>query len=137
MNYLLVLVVEHVFLFCSGESIKVFVRVRPPDPHLESEIDEAPCLEVTSPSSLTVHSKPEPKHFTFDHVANMHTTQVCGSPCSQALMLGESGTCNAQPSRGWVRLACNPTGGACYYGNWDDGIFSTGGGVCGRGSSHH
>lgn len=79
MNYLLVLVVEHVFLFCSGESIKVFVRVRPPDPHLESEIDEAPCLEVTSPSSLTVHSKPEPKHFTFDHVANMHTTQVCGS----------------------------------------------------------
>ena len=67
------------FLFCSGESIKVFVRVRPPDPHLESEIDEAPCLEVTSSSSLTVHSKPEPKHFTFDHVANMHTTQVCGS----------------------------------------------------------
>ena len=77
MNYLLVLAVEYVFLFCSGESIKVFVRVRPPDPHLESEIDEAPCLEVTSPSSLTVHSKPEPKHFTFDHVANMHTTQVC------------------------------------------------------------
>ena len=28
-------------------------------------------------------------------------------------------------------------GGACYYGNWDDGIFSTGGGVCGCGSSHH
>ena len=33
-----------------------------------------------------------------------------------------------------VRGRC---GGACYYDNWVDGIFSTGGGVCGRGSSHH
>lgn len=54
----------------------MFVRVRPPDPHLESELDRGVCLDVTSQVSITVHCKPEPKVFTFDHVAPMDTTQV-------------------------------------------------------------
>ncbi len=54
----------------------MFVRVRPPDPHLESELDRSACLDVTSQVSITVHCKPEPKVFTFDHVAGIETTQV-------------------------------------------------------------
>ncbi len=65
--------------------MKVFVRVRPPDPNLESGLAHAQCLEVTSESTLTVYSKPEPKIFTFDHVADKDITQVrthmCGSDC--------------------------------------------------------
>lgn len=59
-----------------GENIKVFVRVRPPDPHLESEVNQGPCLQVISDSTLSMHSRPEPKIFTFDTVADIHTTQV-------------------------------------------------------------
>ncbi len=55
----------------------MFVRVRPPDPHLESELDHSACLDITSQVSITVHCKPEAKVFTFDHVAGMETTQVC------------------------------------------------------------
>lgn len=65
------------FLFpFSGESIKVFVRVRPPDPNLGSDLQQGACLDVTSDSTLTVYSKPEPKAFTFDHVAHQNITQV-------------------------------------------------------------
>ena len=60
----------------SGESIKVFVRVRPPDPNLSMEIDQGACLEATTQMTITVQCKPEPRVFTFDHVAGMETTQV-------------------------------------------------------------
>ena len=64
---------------CSGEgdNIKVYVRVRPPAKNLESDVDNSPCLEVTSGTSLVLQSKPDPKTFSFDHVANVNTTQVC------------------------------------------------------------
>lgn len=58
------------------DSIRVFVRVRPPDPNLEGDLDHAHCVDVTSATSLGMQSRPEPKVFTFDHVAGMHTTQV-------------------------------------------------------------
>ena len=61
---------------CSGESVKVFVRVRPPDPNLESGLGHGVCLDVTSDSTLMVYSKPDPKVFTFDHVASRNITQV-------------------------------------------------------------
>ena len=54
----------------------MFVRVRPPDPNLDSSLGQGACLEVTSDSTLTVYSKPEPKVFTFDHVADKNITQV-------------------------------------------------------------
>ena len=67
----------HISPLCSGgESIRVFVRVRPPDPNLEGDVDQAHCVEATSATSLSMQSRPEPKVFTFDHVAGMQTTQV-------------------------------------------------------------
>ncbi|CAB3988874.1 kinesin KIF15 isoform X1 [Paramuricea clavata] len=58
----------------SDDNIKVYVRVRPPDSYA-NEIDHKPCLEVTSRTSLTLFSKPEPKVFTYDQVADPNTTQ--------------------------------------------------------------
>ena len=60
-----------------GDSIKVFLRVRPP----ENTGVALPCsgrvVEVnTSGNSVTLLAKPEPKMFTFDHVADINSTQV-------------------------------------------------------------
>ncbi|KAM4705724.1 kinesin-like protein KIF15 [Rhinophrynus dorsalis] len=60
-----------------GDAIKVFVRIRPP---VEGSLgggdgDQGLCLTVLSPNTIRLHSKPEPKVFTFDHVANMDATQ--------------------------------------------------------------
>lgn len=65
-------------LFFSGEgdNIRVYVRVRPPDKHLETDLDATPCLEVTSGNTVVLQSKPDPKSFSFDHVADINTTQV-------------------------------------------------------------
>ncbi|NXX42477.1 KIF15 protein, partial [Tricholaema leucomelas] len=59
-----------------GDAIKVYVRVRPPSegPAL-ADGDQALCLSVLSATTIRLHSKPEPKIFTFDYVANMETTQ--------------------------------------------------------------
>uniref|UniRef100_A0A8D0H0G5 Kinesin family member 15 n=1 Tax=Sphenodon punctatus TaxID=8508 RepID=A0A8D0H0G5_SPHPU len=37
--------------------------------------DQSLCLSVLSSNTLRLHSKPEPKIFTFDHVADVETTQ--------------------------------------------------------------
>ncbi|KAI6074717.1 Kinesin-like protein KIF15 isoform X1 [Aix galericulata] len=37
--------------------------------------DQGLCLSVLSSNTIRLHSKPEPKIFTFDYVANMDTTQ--------------------------------------------------------------
>ncbi|XP_048576584.1 kinesin-like protein KIF15 isoform X2 [Nematostella vectensis] len=58
-----------------GDNIKVYVRVRPPAENLESGVDRTPCIEVTSANSLLLHSRPEPKTFSFDHVADTNTMQ--------------------------------------------------------------
>ncbi|XP_040287817.1 kinesin-like protein KIF15 [Bufo bufo] len=60
-----------------GDAIKVFVRIRPP---VEGSLvggdgDQGLCLSVLTPNTIRLHSKPEPKIFTFDHVANMDATQ--------------------------------------------------------------
>jgi len=52
------------------------VRVRPPDPNMESDLHRGICLDVTSDTTLMVYSKPDPKVFTFDHVADKTATQV-------------------------------------------------------------
>ena len=68
----------HCVLFFSGEgdNIRVYVRVRPPDKHLETDLDSTPCLEVTSGNTVVLQSKPDPKNFSFDHVADINATQV-------------------------------------------------------------
>ncbi|XP_067857923.1 kinesin-like protein KIF15 [Heptranchias perlo] len=60
-----------------GDSIKVYVRVRPPAKSTElfTDGDQGLCLAVTSSNTIRLSSKPEPKIFTYDHVADMDTTQ--------------------------------------------------------------
>ncbi|XP_072859627.2 kinesin-like protein KIF15 isoform X1 [Pogona vitticeps] len=59
-----------------GDAIKVYVRVRPPsEGTLHVDVENGMCLSILSPSTIRLHSKPEPKIFTFDHVADMNTTQ--------------------------------------------------------------
>ncbi|KAM4688248.1 kinesin-like protein KIF15 isoform 2-T2 [Discoglossus pictus] len=59
-----------------GDAIKVFVRIRPPvEGGLGGDGDQALCLSVLSSNTIRLHSKPEPKIFTFDNVANIDATQ--------------------------------------------------------------
>ncbi|XP_034714633.1 kinesin-like protein KIF15-B isoform X2 [Etheostoma cragini] len=60
-----------------GDSIKVFVRVRPLTQcsGLTTDGDQKLCLTVTSPNTIRLLSKPEPRTFTYDHVADMGTSQ--------------------------------------------------------------
>ncbi|XP_022606678.1 kinesin-like protein KIF15 [Seriola dumerili] len=66
-------------LVASGDSnsIKVFVRVRPltQGTGLTTDGDQSLCLTVTSPNTIRLLSKPEPRTFTYDHVADMDTSQ--------------------------------------------------------------
>ena len=53
------------------------MRIRPPLKQIHNDnVDNSLCLEVSSPSSLIIATKPEPKQFSYDHVAGMDTTQV-------------------------------------------------------------
>ncbi|XP_073688480.1 kinesin-like protein KIF15 [Garra rufa] len=60
-----------------GDAIKVFVRVRPltQGTGLTTDGDHSLCLTVTSPHTVRLHCKPEPRTFTYDHVADMNTSQ--------------------------------------------------------------
>uniref|UniRef100_A0A8C1QJQ4 Kinesin family member 15 n=1 Tax=Cyprinus carpio TaxID=7962 RepID=A0A8C1QJQ4_CYPCA len=60
-----------------GDAIKVFVRVRPltQGSGLTTDGDRSLCLTVTSPHTVRLHCKPEPRTFTYDHVADMNTSQ--------------------------------------------------------------
>ncbi|XP_061442512.1 kinesin-like protein KIF15 isoform X2 [Rhineura floridana] len=60
-----------------GDAIKVYVRVRPPSEEgtVLANGDNGLCLSVLSSNTIRLHSKPEPKIFTFDHVADVNTTQ--------------------------------------------------------------
>lgn len=75
-------VLQVLFYSCSyssdSNSIKVFVRVRPltRGAGLTTDGDQNLCLTVTSPNTIRLLSKPEPRTFTYDHVADMDTSQV-------------------------------------------------------------
>ncbi|KAJ7322596.1 hypothetical protein JRQ81_018883 [Phrynocephalus forsythii] len=59
-----------------GDAIKVYVRVRPPsEGTVHADAENGLCLSVLSSNTIRLHSKPEPKIFTFDHVADVNTTQ--------------------------------------------------------------
>ncbi|XP_040055964.2 kinesin-like protein KIF15 [Gasterosteus aculeatus] len=68
---------SHLVGSCDGDSIKVFVRVRPltQSTGLTTDKDQKLCLTVTSPNTIRLLSKPEPRTFTYDHVADMDTSQ--------------------------------------------------------------
>ncbi|XP_043083993.1 kinesin-like protein KIF15-A [Puntigrus tetrazona] len=60
-----------------GDAIKVFVRVRPltQGTGLTTDGDHSLCLTVSSPHTVRLHCKPEPRTFTYDHVADTNTNQ--------------------------------------------------------------
>ncbi|XP_067651660.1 kinesin-like protein KIF15 [Haliotis asinina] len=58
-----------------GDSIKVFVRVRPPDKG-DNELGAQRAIEVDDQrNSVTVRAKPDAKVFSFDKVADVNITQ--------------------------------------------------------------
>lgn len=59
-----------------GDAIKVFVRIRPlTEGSGSADGEQNLCLSVLSSTTLRLHSNPEPRTFTFDHVSGMDTTQ--------------------------------------------------------------
>ncbi|XP_032403994.1 LOW QUALITY PROTEIN: kinesin-like protein KIF15 [Xiphophorus hellerii] len=70
---------DSTLLAASGDSdsIKVFVRVRPltQGTGLTTDGDQSLCLNVSSPNTIRLLSKPEPRTFIYDHVADMDTSQ--------------------------------------------------------------
>nr|XP_061823989.1 kinesin-like protein KIF15 isoform X2 [Nerophis lumbriciformis] len=60
-----------------SDSIKVFVRVRPltRGTGLTTDGDQRLCLKVILPNTIHLLSKPEPRTFTYDHVADIDTSQ--------------------------------------------------------------
>uniref|UniRef100_A0A3P9PKG1 Kinesin-like protein n=1 Tax=Poecilia reticulata TaxID=8081 RepID=A0A3P9PKG1_POERE len=94
-----------------GDSIKVFVRVRPltQGTGLTTDGDQNLCLNVSSPNTIRLLSKPEPRTFTYDHVADMKTSQVwdvyfnvCFSFCNRILF-----------STVWPKILLKPCSSAC------------------------
>ncbi|XP_069769579.1 kinesin-like protein KIF15 [Narcine bancroftii] len=86
-------------LSTEGDSIKVCVRVRPLKNGTElcSDGDHGLCLSVAPPKNIRLCSKPEPKVFTYDHVADMDTTQeavfsAVGRGIIESCMNGYNGT---------------------------------------------
>lgn len=56
-----------------GDSICVMIRIRPPI----ADSNEDTCLDVDhAKNAICMHSKPDPKKFTFDQVADENTSQV-------------------------------------------------------------
>ncbi|CAL1541296.1 unnamed protein product [Lymnaea stagnalis] len=81
-----------------GDSIKIFLRVRPPDPSI-SENDFAPrVLDVnTADNAVILRTKPEPKIFTYDNVADADITQeavfsIVGKKIIESCVTGYNGT---------------------------------------------
>lgn len=80
-----------------GDNIRVYVRVRPPAKNLETDVDRTPCLDVTSGNTVVLQSKPDPKTFSFDHVADINTTQeevfgAVGKKIVEGCVAGYNGT---------------------------------------------
>ncbi|MCI4376907.1 hypothetical protein PGIGA_G00193830 [Pangasianodon gigas] len=82
-----------------GDAIKVYVRVRPltQGTGLTTDGDRSLCLTVTSDHTVRLNSKPEPRNFTYDHVADMDTSQESVFSCVaknivESCMNGYNGT---------------------------------------------
>ncbi|XP_047130894.1 kinesin-like protein KIF15 isoform X1 [Hydra vulgaris] len=104
-----------------GDNIKVYIRIRPPLKHVQDGINDTVCLEATTNNSVTIFTKPEPKQFSYDFVANMETTQeevftTVGKGIIEAFVNGFNGTIFAygQTGSGKTFTMMGPPG--------DDGI---------------
>uniref|UniRef100_K1QLW2 Kinesin-like protein KIF15 n=1 Tax=Magallana gigas TaxID=29159 RepID=K1QLW2_MAGGI len=80
-----------------GDAIKVFVRIRPPDSY-DNDRGCQPCVSVNdNKTAVIVQSKPDPKTFTFDHVADHEDTQesvftIMGKKIIESCVKGYNGT---------------------------------------------
>ncbi|XP_043999573.1 kinesin-like protein KIF15-B [Gambusia affinis] len=92
---------DSTLLAASGDSdsIKVFVRVRPltKGTGLTTDGDQSLCLNVSSPNTIRLLSKPEPRTFIYDHVADMDTCQdsvftIVAKNIVESCMNGYNGT---------------------------------------------
>ncbi len=81
----------------NNDNVKVFIRVRPANPN-ELNNHSGTCVVVPKDinqesNSLILDSKPEPKVFTFDYVADENVTQeemfmVAGKPITEMSLSG-------------------------------------------------
>ena len=78
------------------DNVKVAIRIRPFN---EKELSENPsnCLTVLESKSIILDSKPEPRTFTYDNVANEKSTQeqlfeIVGMPITTSCIRGYNGT---------------------------------------------
>jgi hypothetical protein len=81
----------------SLDNVKVVVRVRPLSDKESGEGTVRKCINVLTPSSLSIDVKPEPKRFTYDYVADDSTSQselfdAVGRPISLSCLRGYNGT---------------------------------------------
>ncbi|XP_056009196.1 kinesin-like protein KIF15 [Ostrea edulis] len=88
----------YLFKFCSeGDAIKVFVRIRPPDSY-DNDRGCQQCVSVNdTKTAVIIHSKPDPKTFTFDHVVDHQDTQesvftIMGKKIIESCIAGYNGT---------------------------------------------
>ena len=74
-----------------GDSIKVFLRVRPAETAVVSGLPTtARVVDVRDSKSMTLLSKPDPKLFTFDYIADSDSTQVYPLFILDAILHGEN-----------------------------------------------
>jgi kinesin family member 15 len=78
------------------DNVKVAIRIRPFN---DKELSENPskCLTILESKSIILDSKPEPRTFTYDNVANEKSTQeqifeIVGMPITTSCIRGYNGT---------------------------------------------
>ncbi|KAJ8041871.1 Kinesin-like protein KIF15 [Holothuria leucospilota] len=81
---------------CDGDSIKVFLRVRPAE-ESDELLKYSQCLDVQRPDTVILRYKSEKKVFTFDHVAGPEITQeavftAVGKRTIESCVAGYNGT---------------------------------------------
>lgn len=80
----------------SDESIKVLVRIRPL-PRNDDGHEDQRCLTAASSTELLLDCKPEPRAYTFDHIADEYATQesifgTIGKTIAESCVQGYNGT---------------------------------------------
>ena len=79
-GYILITIIDssssHMMIFgsCSENNIQVFVRIRPPSPN---ELGISRVVDVDgSGTQIILKNDPSPRIFSYDHVADIDSTQV-------------------------------------------------------------
>jgi len=82
----------------TSHNVQVYVRIRPINSKEQSQAGGRTCLEQgEAPGAVTILTRPEPKTFSYDHVAGDSSTQEdvfqnVGKPISDTCVAGYNGT---------------------------------------------